>query len=277
MRFVLLPIAIATLAVAAATGQQAPHPIVILVHGRGHAGEDTAALRREWKEDLDSGLVSVKSPPLSDGDVRLAYYADVLDPEYSEGCRADSLVVNAMGFETLTREVIAGIASLISKDVAPEARGILGDVLYVADGTRRCAAGARLGAALRSAAQEQRPIIVIAYSLGALVAYDYLSSAEARDLSGVRLITIGSPLGVPEIRELLGHGSDALRLPTPVTEWDNVYDPGDAFSASIAAAVRNGSVRDRATRAPSSSDAHYIRRYLRDPETATALTRALGR
>jgi hypothetical protein len=59
-------------------------PVVILVHGRGHLGQDTAALRREWKRDLDSSLTLVGMPRLADADVRLAWYADVLDPD-SEG------------------------------------------------------------------------------------------------------------------------------------------------------------------------------------------------
>lgn len=279
MRFVLLPVAIVTLAVAAASGQRQPaRPLVILVHGRGHLGDDTASLRRSWKQDLDSGLSTIQLPPLPDADVRLAFYADVLDPEFTEGC-GPARDGDAMeeGFDTFTRDLFAGIASLLPKSEAPEARGLLGDVLYIADGSRRCAAGRRFGDAIELAAKEHRPIVVVAYSLGALVAYDYLNSPAAKDLSGVRFITLGSPLGVPEIRGILGHGSDALRMPPSVTDWDNVYDPSDAFAASIATRLSATSVRDRATRARATGDAHYIRHYLRDPATASAVAAALSR
>src|SRR5258705_13759383 len=86
----LLAIALGIVALVGANGavfgQEPPRPLVILVHGRGQSGQDSAALHREWKLDLDSALALVGMPSLRDDDVRLARYADVLDPEAGANC-----------------------------------------------------------------------------------------------------------------------------------------------------------------------------------------------
>ncbi len=279
MRFSLLPV-LAPLAIGtgAITSRQAapPPPVVVLVHGRGHLGDDSAALRRIWKRDLDSGLAAVGAKPIPEGDVRLAYYADVLDPALERGC--DSLVDRldgGAGPAWFARDFVASLASLLSDDeAAADVRAFLGDALYVMDESRRCAALRRVGDAIASAAKEHRPIIVVAYSLGALIAYDFLGSRMAKGLANVRLVTIGSPLGVPELRALLGHGSDSLRMPDAVTDWDNVYDPHDAFAASVSSRIAGRSARDRRTLAAPTGDLHHISRYLRDPATGAAIAAA---
>jgi hypothetical protein len=91
----------------------------------------------------------------------------------------------------------------------------------------------------------------------------------------VRLITLGSPLGNPEIRGILGGGNDELRMPASVSVWENVYDPGDPFAAPLDDSATARGIRDRATESPSADDAHHIGRYLRDPATGAAVGRAL--
>src|SRR5688572_14456411 len=233
----LLPIAVATLALGGRSVEQprGARPVVILVHGRGHIDDDSAALRRLWKRDLDSSLASVGLPHLVDSDVRLAWYADVLDPAFEGTCDLATTAGDSLGLETFARDFFASLANALPKSEAPEARGLLGDILYAVDASKRCAAERRVGGVIEAAAKEHRPIVVVAYSLGALVAYDYLNSRSASEkmISGVRLVTIGSPLGISGIREILGHGSASLRMPPGVSDWDNVYDPNDAFAGAV--------------------------------------------
>jgi hypothetical protein len=275
MRFLFLPMA----ALAFTSAPQAPEPtsrpIVVLVHGRGHLGADSAALRREWKHDLDSALATVGLPRLADADVRLAWYGDALEPSFRASC-APATENDSLGLESLVHGFISALADAIPKNEAPETRALLGDVLYVMDASTRCAAERRVGAVVERALAERRPVVVVAYSLGSMVTYGYLHSRKPDSTrnGNLRLITLGSPLGNRELRGILG-GVDSLRVPPDVISWDNVYDPNDLFAAPLDLKVSTGVVRDRVTKAADAYAAHHVRRYLRDRETGSAVGRAL--
>ena len=276
MRLLLLPF-IALLLAAASI--EPPTPLVILVHGRGQLGLDSATLRREWKKDLDASLASAGMPALADADLQLAWYADVLDPNREESCSSSGGSTDDAG-RGLVRGFLMSLTSLVSESIqdgAREARGVIGDVLYVVDPETRCAAEARVADALQGAVKTGRPVVIVAYSLGSVVAYAHLSklAVDAPRLRDLRLITIGSPLGVPEMREILmGDGVPAPRMPPGVRSWVNVYDPNDAFAAPLDSAGV-GAFSDRPTQRATSGDPHGIGGYLRDRETGLALARAL--
>lgn len=262
----------------APSAKPAQRPVVVLVHGRGHLEDDSAALRRRWKRDLDSALASVGMPGLRDEDVRLAWYADILDPESSTSCvMTTEASEDSLDFGLLARGFFGSLTSVLAKEESRGLRGLIGDMLYVVDGSKRCAAEHRVGSVIESAAREKRPVVVVAYSLGSLVAFGYLNSrAPIADAPDLRLITLGSPLGVRELRELmLGELGDTLRVPRGVSAWENVYDPYDMFSAPLERIVSAKGVRDRVAETTSSNDSHQIDRYLRDRATGAALARAL--
>src|SRR5207344_1882409 len=63
----------------------------------------------------------------------------------------------------------------------------------------------RLREPLRTAHAKGRPIMLIAHSMGSIVAYDVLRTAD-RSLPGLRIahfVTLGSPLGLTEIKEIV--------------------------------------------------------------------------
>ena len=271
MRLLLFPLLLLS-GVLAAPRPAPPRPLVVLVHGRGQLGSDSALLRREWKRDLDTALAAAGFPALRDEDVRLAWYADVMDPSVSGAC--DRGYATEAGLGDLARGFLVSLVSLIPDTVRGadrDARALIGDMLYFVDPSTRCAAGTRLGNALASARVDRRPVIVVAYSLGAAVAYDYLDRARGRDSLEVHLVTIGSPLGVPIARELLT-GDGQLRVPRGVASWTNVYDPDDSFAAPLALGDR---AVNRRVRSPAVGDPHWVGRYLRDRETGAALADAL--
>jgi len=277
--------ALALLAASAIGGASAPHgaaarPIIVLVHGRGQLGQDTAALRREWKRDLDSSLTLVGVPRLRDEDVRLAWYADVLDPdsEWEGRCGPARTSDDSLGFGDVARGFLGLLASAVPADESREVRGLVGDLLYALEPSKRCDAERRVGGVIEAALRENRPVIVVAYSLGSLVAYGYLES-RSRDANvpgNLRLVTIGSPLGVRVIRELIyGEGSDSLHVPSGVVSWENVYDPNDFFSAPLEGVLSPRTIRDRPTHATEREDPHNLSRYLRDRATGAAVMRAI--
>jgi pimeloyl-ACP methyl ester carboxylesterase len=67
------------------------------------------------------------------------------------------------------------------------------------------------------------PIVVVGHSLGSVLAYDVLRE-DAASLDVPLLVTIGSPLAVVEIEDLVVR---PLRVPAPVRAWRNVADGAD--------------------------------------------------
>jgi pimeloyl-ACP methyl ester carboxylesterase len=179
--------------------------------------------------------------------------------------------VDQLQLGDVTRLLFASLTSAIPEQESRGARSLLGELLYFMDGSVRCAATRRLDAVVRPALAAGRPVVIVAYSMGAVVAHDYLSSLPVKNAT-IHLITAGSPLGMREFRELLfGVGAAGPRKPASVATWTNVYDPDDPFSAPVGAAA----VVDRRVEQPYGGSAHYHGRYLRDPATGRAILEAL--
>jgi hypothetical protein len=72
--------------------------------------------------------------------------------------------------------------------------------------------------------------VVVAHSLGSVVAYNVLRRCGARrDWKVPLFVTVGSPLGVSRIREAVRQGASA-RCPECVGEWLNALDPRDVVA-----------------------------------------------
>jgi subtilisin family serine protease len=68
------------------------------------------------------------------------------------------------------------------------------------------------------------PFIVIAHSQGSMIAYDVLRALK-REEADVRLfVTIGSPLGMDEVQDMLKAIGGPLRVPECVARWVNVAE-----------------------------------------------------
>jgi hypothetical protein len=81
----------------------------------------------------------------------------------------------------------------------------------------------------RVRADQTNPTVVIAHSLGSVIAFDYLFGFRKYRLplrqSVEGLITLGSPL--PLFTAAMGYAESLLRLPPRVRRWINVLDPDD--------------------------------------------------
>ena len=262
-------------------GRQEEHgrPVILMIHGRGMGDRDTAALRKLWFDGLVSGAKGVTSQRLiNEGDVRLVWYADVLDPRSTDRCeyapgdprarrdaRTDPDVKAAV---SLLGNVAGALASLAAGDSSTaDLRSLAGDASFLSDSRARCASERRLAAAIDRASREGRPVILVAHSLGSIVAYDYLSSR--RDTGVVqRLVSVGSPLGSAGLRHLLigGDSTDSLAEPPSVRSWVNISNDGDPLAGPVSVA------RNVTTTAPSDEpDPHEMVGYLRNSVTAGAV------
>ena len=271
---------------------QRPDPLVLVVHGRGQLGRDSAQVRREIWHSLQAGLHTGGADfSIAERDVKLVWYADILDARSAgiaiPACEPARDSLFASGSPTNAVTAIAAIASALldvasssaTDDSAMTIRGFAGDLRYLADDDTRCAAENRVRSALREAKLAHRPVIVISHSLGALVTWGALRGAD-RDSTLPPIeewITVGSPLGSAELRQLVfGEERERLVLPARVHQWVNVIRDGDPFAAAISrtdddsasthmADVHTGTLPD---------DPHAIASYLSSDATAQALMRA---
>jgi hypothetical protein len=261
----------AVLALSNAAAQ--PSPVVVFVHGRMSVEADTAMLRREWQQALNASLGDRGFRDVADADVRLGWYADVLDP-MAEGCpRASDEEDGLDAFGIL----LSAIVGAIPRGEARDAKAFVSDVMFVLDESRRCAARQRVGREIERAVATGRPVVVLAYSLGSMVAYQYLQERAAKPGEPpIDLVTIGSPLGVPELRALLGLETESLRKPRSVRSWTNIHDPEDPIAGPISSDSASAGVSDLATKRARPGQSHMVERYLRDPATAEIMGKLLN-
>lgn len=72
-------------------------------------------------------------------------------------------------------------------------------------------------------------IMVIAHSMGSVIAYDVLRGWGKQDTNFRvdHLVTIGSPLGLPQVKHKIREENDLVRTPTVVRKWTNFTDRRD--------------------------------------------------
>lgn len=118
------------------------------------------------------------------------------------------------------------------------------------------------------------PTIVIAHSLGTVVAYNVLKKHQAR-LALRKFITVGSPLGIRAISSKLGVPEN----PAATVGWYNAYDERDIvalnpldddYFPTDPAIVNNNAVRN------DTRNRHGIVGYLNDKNVAAEVAAAMG-
>ena len=80
------------------------------------------------------------------------------------------------------------------------------------------------------------PVVIVSHSLGTVLAYHVLHEPEFADVVVPHWITIGSPLGIDEIRWLTSGVVRPAPIPPSVARWTNIADPLDpvALDATLA-------------------------------------------
>jgi len=139
----------------------------------------------------------------------------------------------------------------------------------------------RVVASLQDAAVT-RPHVVVAHSLGTVIAYDCLKRVpECAGVDG--LITLGSPLGLDEVQDQLRPDwsrADGFPHERLAGEWVNVYDrldPVCGFDPALANDYRRAEAEAVADLAVRNDGAwrHSITKYLRQATVADTLRRLL--
>ncbi|MFG1993844.1 hypothetical protein ACGFJ7_28095 [Actinoplanes sp. NPDC048988] len=229
-------------------------PGIVGVHGVWNhlAGKtDEEAVRhhsRTW-----SGALAHSLGDAAAADIHVAYYASCLRVAYGHGA-PDPDTLDAEEQEWLrewdaalspraevgqgrmlkpVRQIISGMATrwhLDERLTGAFVTVFLKEIKVYFDGrdpAPRQAARDRVAGALR----RERPSVLIAHSLGSVVAYEALW--QNPDLKVDLLLTLGSPLGLPPVifqrldpEPADGRGS----RPPGVRRWVNIADPGDLIA-----------------------------------------------
>lgn len=207
-------------------------PRIVYVHGAGPQEQRDLLKRR-----LDAHLFGANQ---LDRTV-MAYYSDIL---HEEPAPPGALEAASPEAAELTAQFFAHADEVAAADVeSPDGSGIPGpfegvtlpdpafrivarvastDVVDYLFGDRGEEIRTRVGAAIPAG----EPLVVLAHSLGTIVAFDVLSQLADRD---VRLfVTVGSPLGIGNVQRRIGDRSGPpAAVPSCVERWLNFADPRD--------------------------------------------------
>ncbi|MET8275105.1 endopeptidase [Streptomyces sp. NPDC005096] len=118
--------------------------------------------------------------------------------------------------------------------------------------------------------------VVIAHSLGSVIAYDLIRHQQlaAPGTVGARLhtfVTCGSPLAIPAIRRAMTIPDRDLLATPPGIRWVNVHDPDDVITGAAGLALGARNVID-AEVDNGNTDPHAAEKYLRTIPVARAAT-----
>jgi hypothetical protein len=277
--------------------------MIVGVHGIGNyprarrqRSTEAAAdeLSARWAAALDEGLTAFTGHPATPGPrVRVAYYSYLLHRGTQQGEQDPG------DLESGEQDLFTGwVDQLIRASAAPVPQGsrtyraraagewlaghlgdeVLGFALtfarevstYLNNGQRRHAVREAVGRVIL----EARPRILIAHSLGSVVAYETLWRHPELEID--LLVTLGSPLAMPgvifprlEPTPVNGHGS----RPPGVAAWANLADVGDivAIPRSGLAPFFDGVTRNEPAIHIDRKSFHRVEHYLRARETAQVL------
>ena len=241
---------------------------LILIHGRAQQKKDAAGIKKEWMTAWEKGLAkSGLDLPLTDADVHFPFYgdtlADMVDGK-SEGEAAQVIVKGpapSSAEQDVMREMIAEIAMNegvseedIRAQLSPEVidkgplnwkwvQGILSALdrikpvstklvaLVTADVAKYLTNPAiqlAINNGVLSSFKPGQEAVVVAHSLGTVVAYNVLMSRPMAfpALKVPLFVTLGSPLAVTAVKSRLRPHT----FPKPIGKWFNAFDPDDVVA-----------------------------------------------
>ena len=294
---------------------------LLLVHGRAQEKKDSVALKGEWLDALEEGLAkSGLSLPIAESDVQFPFYGDTLydmvggissDEAAQVIVRGDDADADEERFTRAVMEEIrrkagiteAQLAEVTGQDVVQRGpqnwewfQGILRAVdRYVpfGSGTSIALVTHDVYQYLRNDAIRQtidngvagamtdRETVVVAHSLGTVVAYNLIRRESAsRRWRIPLLVTVGSPLGITEIRRTL-RGFAPARCPEGVGAWFNAMDERDVVAlypldvANFPLDPQNPAIENKTDVRNRTPNRHGIAGYLDDRDVAKRIHDAL--
>ena len=201
-----------------------------MVHGAGNDLWGPSSIKTKWFPALADGL-AWHGVDVREADVRIAFYGDIFRRDPEEGYEPP---VDRAAAIASVKQIAAHLDPTIDLDEVVKMltehhfdRLLAQAEAYVQQPTIRTAARARVEAAV-----DDDTRIVIAHSLGTLVAYEALCAHPEWGVTD--FVTIGCPLAADMVHPLLDpcptKGTGAW--PGPVQRWTNVADAHDPAAAN---------------------------------------------
>ncbi|MDQ0847411.1 serine peptidase [Streptomyces sp. V1I6] len=269
--------------------------VALGIHGVGNlrpgstAAQASAALGTAWAAFLSTRLTS----PLPEGEVPVAYYADLLDanerqgagedPDQFDPATAKAILAWARQYNIAPEEdaqgrataplrwIVDRIASKLDLDQG-SARSFVArffpEVLtYLHNGDTK----GKVETVVAKAIGRYRPRVVLAHSLGSVIAYETLWAH--RELTVDVLVTLGSPLAMPNVvfEHLYRDCSNSRGRPPGVRTWINFADPGDPVAVPPRLSDQFSGLAVDSTATIGAFAFHSAKGYLSHPATATAV------
>ncbi len=266
---------------------------VVLIHGRAAAMDIPAIMARDWEAALRFGLerAGSKVPP-GKVDVRLAFYGSIWRPDERQplppidfGPAAPQLGLPGLGDLSLWVDQHLGLGEALLDLLLRD----LDD--YYAEPELRRLTNDRLVAACRDGLPAGERVVVVAFSMGTLVAYDTLRADPTLPVGA--LVTCGSPLAMPSVyRRVETTAPRGMKPRTPFPKqlrmWVNAWtkdDPATAGHHDMAARfpapdpnaqhVQDLETWGRSAAATAPAGAHNALDYLSSRVVGTAVDAAL--
>ncbi|SKC81114.1 hypothetical protein [Krasilnikoviella flava] len=192
-------------------------PPPVTVHARG---ADPAALPR-LAGALPDGEVQFVLDVARDVLAATGHRPDVgpvPPPVEAEGVVGDALVEALVAALALVDRYVPGVSAAVLLTLTRDVYAVLHD-----DAVRRV-----VEAGLDDALAGDEPAVVVAHSLGSVVAYPVLAGRNAGPDVPL-LLTPGSPLGIRAVLAAL-HARAPLRFPAQVARWVSPRDPRDLLA-----------------------------------------------
>ncbi|WP_372191005.1 S8 family serine peptidase [Xanthomonas axonopodis pv. desmodiigangetici] len=129
------------------------------------------------------------------------------------------------------------------------------------------------------------PFVVVAHSQGSMIAFDVLRQLKAADCEVSLFLTLGSPLGLPQVRSMFKRWTGTRKLPFPecVQRWINVAETRDpiALDPDLTDDIANAKGRfENLAAARLNPDwqhnPHLASGYLSIPQVRAAVRQAVG-
>jgi hypothetical protein len=226
---------------------------VVVVPGRASKTSDSARNEEAWRKALLRGLAAVGATTVPPEDLFFAHYGSVFAEHRRGDAGNDAARRRQRRFEQQVGEMIE--ARLVARGVAVAAypfgmlpwydrwaalldqvpglsaaflRVAFRDVYnYLTDAEGLRQRSIDLVCAPIAASQERERVVVLAHSLGSIVAYDVLNTNP--HLRVDLFVTLGSPLGIDRgvRRRLLADQHRRRDVPAGVRRWVNVADEND--------------------------------------------------
>ena len=285
---------------------------LLLIHGRAQEGKSSKIIEDEWMTALRRGfgVAGVSAP--AGLKVDAPFYGDELlkQLERHDLPPADGVATRGAALNDEYAAFLEEVAIQVSRDdkvthreietemgPGPQPRGpenwewvqavirvidrrtpglsnysigkVLRDVfVYVNDSKTRREINRIVAASLTN-----EPTVIIAHSLGSVVAYEVLREHAGNSVP--RLVTVGSPLGIRAIRDKL---ATPLTMPTGIVDWYNAFDdrdvvalyPLNADNFAIKPPIKNYPFVNNHT-----DNRHGIAGYLDDADVANQIAAAL--